>query len=400
MTSQKAAAEQKLEFSKQELKSIESEYELASATFKIELGFGFVFKGIEFEDDKKLLEFARSKEGELKEYSQKDFSSILQRLMSIHYTTQIQLAELGANLVDWKDDKTTYKRYLWTCRKEGRFLSLYQFMDEIAAEIAEKKNLITESERELFEEVLAKNIGFKISRKIMLAQDWVKKMNELMANLSTSSALTFRLSWEQKRQEAEDELSTGELVKLLSKDPLAATDEDRNKIAMHFRSRIEKAKKYQEDPENFATLYEIIKEILDYRQWFEFRLYYQKVGESRKELTNNAFDKFSGGEKALSIHVPLLAALCAKYQSAANFAPRIIALDEAFAGVDENNIENMFDLIEKLEFDYIMNSQVLWGDYKTVPGLCIYELLRENNQPSVLKVKYIWNGYKKVLVEV
>lgn len=124
------------------------------------------------------------------------------------------------------------------------------------------------------------------------------------------------------------------------------------------------------------------------------------MGESRKELTNNAFDKFSGGEKALSIHVPLLAALCAKYQSAANFAPRIIALDEAFAGVDENNIENMFDLIEKLEFDYIMNSQVLWGDYKTVPGLCIYELLRENNQPSVLKVKYIWNGYKKVLVEV
>ncbi|AZT89341.1 TIGR02680 family protein [Caldicellulosiruptor changbaiensis] len=400
VTSQKAAAEQKLEFSKQELQSIESEYKLALAAFKIELGFGFVFKGIEFEDDQKLLEFARSKEGELKEYSQKDFSSIFQKLMSIHYTTQIQLAEFGADLVDWKDDKTTYKRYLWTCRKEGRFLSLYQFMDEIAAEIAEKKNLITESERELFEEVLAKNIGFKISRKIMLAQDWVKRMNELMANLSTSSGLTFRLSWEQKRQETEDELSTGELVKLLSKDPLAATDEDRNKIAMHFRSRIEKAKKYQENPENFATLYEIIKEILDYRQWFEFRLYYQKVGESRKELTNNAFDKFSGGEKALSIYVPLLAALCAKYQSAANFAPRIIALDEAFAGVDENNIENMFDLIEKLEFDYIMNSQVLWGDYKTVPGLCIYELLRENNQPSVLKVKYVWNGYKKVLVEV
>jgi len=34
VTSQKAAAEQKLEFSKQELKSIESEYELASAMTK------------------------------------------------------------------------------------------------------------------------------------------------------------------------------------------------------------------------------------------------------------------------------------------------------------------------------------------------------------------------------
>lgn len=398
--SKRSSVEQKVIFAKEELEKMKNNYLRSKLLLEKELSFGFVIKGVHFEDDDKLLEFAKLKSEELAEYSQKDFSTILERLMSTHYTTQVILSEFGANLEDANlDEDGQEKRYILSYKKEGRLLSPYQLLAEVETDIEEKKNLITQQERELFEEVLAKHVGYKISRKIMLAHDWVKRMNELMKELSTSSGLTFHLGWVQKPLEADNELNTNELVNLLSKDPLTATDEDRSKIAMHFKSRIERAKKYQDNPDNFATLFELIKQILDYRQWFEFRLYYQKVGENRKELTNNAFDKFSGGEKALSIYVPLLVALCAKYQSAASFAPRIIVLDEAFAGVDENNIENMFDLIEKLEFDYIMNSQFLWGDYRTVPGLCIYELLHENNSPSVLKVKYIWNGYKKVLVE-
>ena len=33
----------------------------------------------------------------------------------------------------------------------------------------------------------------------------------------------------------------------------------------------------------------------------------------------------------------------------------MIALDEAFAGVDDKNISSMFELVHKLDFDYIMN---------------------------------------------
>ena len=60
-----------------------------------------------------------------------------------------------------------------------------------------------------------------------------------------------------------------------------------------------------------------------------------------------------------------------KYSMARPDAPQIIALDEAFAGVDENNIDGLFKLIENFRFDYIMNSQVLWGDYPSVKHLRI-----------------------------
>ena len=70
------------------------------------------------------------------------------------------------------------------------------------------------------------------------------------------------------------------------------------------------------------------------------------------------------------MYVPLFAAVNAQYQKAENKDhPRMIALDEAFAGVDDKNISSMFELVHKLDFDYIMNSQALWGCFETVKGL-------------------------------
>ena len=43
----------------------------------------------------------------------------------------------------------------------------------------------------------------------------------------------------------------------------------------------------------------------------------------------------SGGEKSAAIHLPLFAAANALYSSAKDHCPRLIALDEAFVGIDE-----------------------------------------------------------------
>jgi hypothetical protein len=42
----------------------------------------------------------------------------------------------------------------------------------------------------------------------------------------------------------------------------------------------------------------------------------------------------SGGEKSAAIHMPLFAAANAMYSSAKPTCPRLVALDEAFAGID------------------------------------------------------------------
>ena len=150
--------------------------------------------------------------------------------------------------------------------------------------------------------------------------------------------------------------------------------------------------------DSFLSFHTAMKEVMDYRNWFDFKILYEKPGEKRKEMTNNAFYAFSGGEKAMSMYIPLFSAVAAKFESADPKAPLIIALDEAFAGVDEKNIQNMFALIRNFHFDYIMNSQVLWGDYPTVPSLAIYELFRPENAKYVTVISYEWDGHKKRIV--
>ena len=52
----------------------------------------------------------------------------------------------------------------------------------------------------------------------------------------------------------------------------------------------------------------------------------------------------------------------------------------------------MFRLLIDLDLNFVMNSQILWGDYETVPSLAIYELLRPDNAKFVSVIKFIWNG--------
>lgn len=146
------------------------------------------------------------------------------------------------------------------------------------------------------------------------------------------------------------------------------------------------------------TLLQVLKMVLDYRKWFTFVLYYERPNEPWRELTNHHFFKFSGGEKAMAMYIPLFTACYSRYQEAAPSAPYIITLDEAFAGVDENNINEMFEIVEQLGFNYIMNSQVLWGDYESVKSLSVCELVRPKNADYVTVIRYKWNGKQLVLL--
>lgn len=67
-------------------------------------------------------------------------------------------------------------------------------------------------------------------------------------------------------------------------------------------------------------------------------------------------------------------------------------MDEAFAGVDDTNIRDMFKLIDNLDLNYILNSQSLWGDYDTVDSLSIAEIIRPKNSKDVTVIHFKWDG--------
>lgn len=279
--------------------------------------------------------------------------------------------------------------------KDADFFTMLNFVEQA---IEENERLLKESDRQLFEDILANTVGKKIRGKIYHSEVWVKKINALMESMDTSSGLSFSLIWRNKVAENEEQLGTKELVHLLQTDAVLLTEEDMGKLTAHFRSKIMQARKSIEDTGSMQSFHIIMKDILDYRKWFEFQLLYKKTNENRRELTDNAFFKFSGGEKAMAMYVPLFSSVYARYDGARKDCPRVISLDEAFAGVDENNIRDMFRLVDELGLDYVINSQVLWGDYDTVPSLSVYELLRPNNADFVSTIRYQWNGKVRTLI--
>lgn len=290
------------------------------------------------------------------------------------------------------------KRLYITGKVRGKEIDFYELIDFIEEGIDENEGLLREGDRQLFEDILINTISKKIRAKIYHSQKWVDRMNELMENMNTSSGLSFSLGWTSKKAESEGQLDTKELVELLKLEGSLMKESDLNKLSEHFRSKIAEARRIQEDLGKNLSFHSIMREILDYRKWFEFKLFYRKTGQNKRELTNNAFYQFSGGEKAMAMYVPLFSAVFARYEGARKDCLRLISLDEAFAGVDEKNIRDMFRLLNDLNLDYMINSQILWGDYDTVPSLAISELIRPDNADFITVIRYYWNGRVKELV--
>lgn len=291
------------------------------------------------------------------------------------------------------------KRIDYYARYQGVKIPFYQLLVYLEQEIEELQDLLKDGDRELFEDILANTVSRKIRGKINGSNYWVEKMNKLMGAMNTSSGLKLSLRWRSKTAENEDQLDTKELVELLKKDYRLMHEDEAGKLSLHFRSKVEEARRHAKDSSGTVSFYQVMRDTLDYRKWFEFQLFSQKSGERVKELTNSVFGTFSGGEKAMSMYVPLFSAVVAKYQGGRQDAPRMISLDEAFAGVDNKNIRDMFRLMTEFEFDFIINSQVLWGDCDTLDALSIFQLLRPENAKFVTVMPYIWNGKTKELLE-
>ena len=322
----------------------------------------------------------------------------LNELNRIFFENKGFLNEYQPVITQDKDESSLGRVYI-NARYQGVEIPFNNLISYLENDIADLQNLIKDGDRELFEDILGNTISRKIRAKINMSSTWVDNMNKLMGAMNTSSGLKLSLKWRSKNADEEDQLDTKELVDLLKKDYRLMKEDEAEKLSKHFRSKVDIARRNAKDSGGSLSFYQVMKDTLDYRKWFEFLLFYEKTGERQKELTNSAFGTFSGGEKAMSMYVPLFSAVVAKYDGGGKDAPKIISLDEAFAGVDNRNIRDMFRLMSEFDFDFIINSQVLWGDCDTLDALAIYQLIRPENAKFVTVMSYLWNGHSKEMME-
>lgn len=265
------------------------------------------------------------------------------------------------------------------------------------------EDLLKKDEEDLFKHFILKSVGNILRVRIHQAMKWVEEMNTLLKEQKNSSSLKLSIQWKPTTKSSDQELGTAKLVELLQKPIEILSDEDKTAISNHFQEKVKFAQEQVKNSEDGESiLFQAITKVLDYRDWFEFELKFQRSNEGYgwQVLSDRRFNQFSGGEKAIVMYLPLFISVYSRYLDAENFCPKVIMLDEAFAGIDDMNIAELFKACEQLGFNYIMNSQALFGTYPTVSSLMIYELLRPQNANLVTAINYHWDGNKKsVLVE-
>ena len=384
------------------LEADKEEHETAFAKFKEffeeEVSLGFLLDSANTS-----LETLASKAIALEEpvYLKKAFNEMTTKLYEVFQKNTADLSEYSPKIVScFEGSQEERTRSLITASWLGKTVQLKELQQQLSSIIEEQKDLIQQKDRELFEDILSQTISKKLTERIDESRNWVREMSSLMKKMNTSMGMHFTLEWKPKNPDSIEEMDVRELEKILTKDTAMVSSEDEERVARHFRSIIQKEKQRQEMSDEVPDYMTLVRNALDYRKWYEFKMSYVRNNEGRKDLTNAAFNRFSGGEKAMAMYVPLFAAVNAQYKKARlEDHPRIIALDEAFAGVDEKNIASMFEMVEQLDFDYIMNSQALWGCYATVKRLKISELLRPLNANYVTVINYIWNGKERIVHE-
>ena len=305
--------------------------------------------------------------------------------------------EKGIDINTLNDIFSEASRQDITCMYLNKKVNLYSLLDGLKSDYESNQMYLNDRDNYLFHDILLKSIGTKIKDKINSASKWVSDINEIMKEKQKNSNLSFYLSWSSKSPESLEEMDTKELVEIFKMDPDSVNPKLTDKLIKHFKSKI--AKREETMIDNGETYFDIIFSILDYRNWYQFKLFYKKDGKDRKELTNKAFSVFSGGERAKTMYIPLFASMSAKLWGARKDAPRLIALDEAFAGVDDKNIEEMFGILKSFDLDYILTSQALWCDYSEINDISICELIGDKVSNTIGVKRYRWNGKERVSLD-
>ncbi|MEU5863239.1 TIGR02680 family protein [Nonomuraea sp. NPDC047529] len=267
---------------------------------------------------------------------------------------------------------------------QGRSRDVPGLAEALAEETGHRARLLSAKEREILENHLLNEVAGTLHELIAASESEVREMNAELESRPTSTGMRLRLVWKIARNAPEGlERVRDKLRQTVDAWSVA----DRSAVGAFLQDRI--AREHADNPAAGWT--EALTRALDYRVWHEFAIQRLQDGQWRA-----ATGPASGGERVLAASVPLFAAASAHYKSAGNpYAPRLVALDEAFAGVDDDSRAKCLGLLATFDMDVVMTSEREWGCYPQVPGLAICQLSRRDGVDAVLVTPWRWDGRER-----
>lgn len=255
--------------------------------------------------------------------------------------------------------------------------------DRLAEDVADRERLLSAREREILENHLVNEVAGHLHELLLTAEEQIGRINRELAERKTSTGMQLRVRW---RERGDGPAGLAGARGLMIRSDATWTPNDRSAIGDFLQARIADVR--QSDPT--GGWQEHLEQALDYRQWHSFIVERWQNGQWR-----SASGPASGGERALAMSVPLFAAASAHYNSAGPHAPRLILLDEAFAGVDDDSRAKSLGLLATFDLDVVMTSEREWGCYPQVPGLSIAQLSRVEGVDAVGVTRWRWDGRRR-----
>lgn len=267
---------------------------------------------------------------------------------------------------------------------QGRERAVPELADALAAEVGELTRILSAHEREILETHLITEVAGTLQELIGTAERQVRDMNTELEDRPTSTGMKLRLVWRASRKAPP---GLAQARDRLRQSADAWTAEDRTEVGEFLQAQIAR----QKSDDGSGSRLEQLTAALDYRSWHEFGVERHQHGRWVP-----ATGPASGGERVLAVSVPLFAAASSHYASAGSpYAPRLVTLDEAFAGVDDDSRAKCLGLLSAFDLDVVMTSEREWACYPQVPGIAIAQLSRIDEVAAVLVTRWEWDGTRR-----
>ncbi|MER6213683.1 TIGR02680 family protein [Streptomyces sp. NPDC001674] len=268
---------------------------------------------------------------------------------------------------------------------QGRERAVPELAEALTAEVGELTRILSAHEREILETHLIAEVAGTLQELMGAAERQVRDMNAELEDRPTSTGMKLRLVWRASRKAPSGLAMARERLRQSAD---AWTPEDRAAVGEFLQTQIAR----QQSDDTSGSWLEHLTAALDYRSWHEFGVERHQHGRWVP-----ATGPASGGERVLAVSVPLFAAASSHYASAGSpYAPRLVTLDEAFAGVDDDSRAKCLGLLHAFDLDVVMTSEREWACYPQVPGIAIAQLSRIDEVAAVLVTRWEWDGRRRL----
>jgi len=302
------------------------------------------------------------------------------------------MQKVAEDLADYRPTHSgTYDRITFfdEARQELTPRDLY---DRLVDRQEKTRSLIDLEERNLYEEIICNDLLDDLIDLMAEAQDFRKKMNRKLERLRASSGAYFSFKLE-LRDESVPGVRVGRALAELDRGVSWLTGDHRHHLAKLIREEVERARQEARSQNRDIGYLEAIQATLDYRLWYVFKLFSQAPGQKPDQIKNRGFGTRSMFGRSWSLAVPIIAGVAARYDAARDpDVPRIVFLDEVFAGFDPQNRETYLRYLNELNLNWMITCPEDMPYSSQMPAVMSYQLHLSGTVHTAYPT--LWDGRK------